>query len=55
MDFQSIITRVRSHMDRQRRYQRAVAEINGLSNRDLADMGGNREEMLYNVRRDILG
>lgn len=55
MDVQNIISRVRSHLERQRRYRDAVAEINSMSNRDLADIRGNREEMLYAARRDILG
>lgn len=55
MDFQSIVTRVRSHLERQRRYRAAVAEINSMSNLDLADIRGNRDEMLRDVRREFLG
>lgn len=55
MPLQNIVTRVRTHLDKQRRYRTAVAEINSLSSRDLADMRGNREEMLHWARRNILG
>jgi uncharacterized protein YjiS (DUF1127 family) len=55
MNIQTIVTRVRGHLDRQRRYSQAVAEINSLTSRDLADMRGNRDEMLRDVRREILG
>jgi len=55
MPLQSIVSRVRTHLDKHRRYRHAVAEINALTTRDLADMRGNREEMLYWARKEILG
>lgn len=55
MNIQTIVTRVRGHLDRQRRFRAAVAEINSLSNSDLADMRGNRQQMLYAAHREIFG
>jgi hypothetical protein len=55
MIFNGLIKDARSHLAKRKRYNRLVSEINGLSERDLADMNGNRAEMLYQVRKEIFG
>lgn len=55
MNFSSLISRAQSRIESHRRYSRAVAEINALSNRDLSDMRADRSELLYWARKDILG
>lgn len=55
MKLNTLISRAQNQIDKHRRYHRAVAEINSLSHRDLADIRGDRSEMLYWARRDILG
>jgi len=55
MTLNNLFSRAAKVIDKQRRYHRAVAEINSLTSRDLADMRGDRSEMLYWARRDILG
>ena len=50
-----LVTLARVRLDKRRRYKRAVAEINALSNRDLTDMRADRADMLYWARKDILG
>jgi uncharacterized protein YjiS (DUF1127 family) len=53
--FDRLVTLAKVRLDKQRRYRRAVAEINALSARDLSDMRGDRGDMLYWARKDILG
>lgn len=55
MNLNSLISRAQDRIEKQRRYYRAVAEINSLTNRDLADMRADRSQMLYWARKDILG
>jgi hypothetical protein len=55
MTLNNLLSRAQKQIDKHRRYHRAVAEINALTTRDLADMRGDRSEMLYWARRDILG
>lgn len=55
MTLNNLLSRAQKQIDKHRRYNRAVAEINSLSHRDLADMRADRSEMLYWARRDILG
>ncbi|MBX3596494.1 MAG: hypothetical protein KF874_02880 [Rhizobiaceae bacterium] len=38
--------RIRKSIAKRARYQRMVSEIDGLTDRDLADFNGNRDEML---------
>ena len=53
--FDTLVSRARDSIARRRRYNQLVNEINGLSERDLADMRASRSEMLYQVRRQIYG
>ena len=53
--FSQIITAARANLDKRRRYNQLVAEINAFSSRDLADMRADRSEMLHQVRRQIYG
>jgi hypothetical protein len=53
--FDTIVSRARENLAKRKRYNQLVNEINGLSERDLADMRASRSEMLYQVRRQIYG
>jgi len=53
--FDNLLSRARQSIDRRRRYNQLVSEINSLSERDLADMRANRAEMLYQVCKQIYG
>jgi hypothetical protein len=55
MVFNSFIQGARAHLAKRKRYNQLVNEINGLTERDLADMNGNRSEMLHHVRKEIFG
>jgi hypothetical protein len=55
MIFNSPIKDARAHLAKRKRYNQLVNEINGLTERDLADMNGNRSEMLHHVRKEIFG
>ncbi|MBN9232691.1 MULTISPECIES: hypothetical protein [Phyllobacteriaceae] len=50
-----LVSRARDSMAKRKRYNLLVSEIQGLTDRDLADFNGNRAEMLYNVRKQIYG
>jgi hypothetical protein len=53
--FSSLINNVRDRVEKRKRYNRLTAEILGMSDRDLADIRGNRTEMLRHVYRDVYG
>ena len=55
MIFSNLVTKARGRLDRRRRYNRLVSEIQSLSSRDLADMRGDRTEMLRHAYRQIYG
>lgn len=55
MIFNSLFKDARTHLAKRKRYNQLVDEINGLSDRDLADINGNRAEMLYQARREVFG
>ncbi len=55
MIFNGLIRDARAHLAKRKRYNRLVDEINSLTDRDLADMNGNRSEMLYHARKEIFG
>ena len=55
MIFNDMIARTRDRIAKRKRYNALVSEILSLSDRDLADMNGNRAEMLYHVRQQIYG
>jgi uncharacterized protein YjiS (DUF1127 family) len=49
------ITNARQSLDKRRRYNRLVNEIYALSDRDLADIRGNRSDMLHHAYREVYG
>jgi hypothetical protein len=53
--FSTIVTHARNRLEKRRRDNRLVAEIEALSDRDLADINGNRSEMLRHVYREVYG
>jgi hypothetical protein len=53
--FDSFVSRARDNFAKRKRFNRLVNEINGLTERDLADMRASRSEMLYQARRQIYG
>ena len=55
MIFDTMISRTKDRLAKRRRYNALVSEILSLSDRDLADMNGNRTEMLHHVRRQVYG
>lgn len=55
MVFNGLLKDARARLAKRRRYNQLVDEINSLSERDLADMNGNRSEMLYQAHREIFG
>jgi uncharacterized protein YjiS (DUF1127 family) len=50
-----IVSRARNAIAKRNRYNRMVSEINGLSERDLADFNGNRTDMLQAAYKDVYG
>ena len=50
-----LITHARDRLARRMKYNRLVDEIQALSQRDLADMGADRGDMLRQAYRDIYG
>jgi hypothetical protein len=55
MIFSSIISRAADRLAKRRRYNRMVDEIESLSSRDLADIRGDKTEMLRHARRQVYG
>ena len=55
MIFSSLIAGAQNRLAKRREYNRLVAEIEGLSSRDLVDMRADRSEMLYHARRKVYG
>ena len=51
----SMINNARSRLAKRSRYNQLVEEIQSLTQRDLADMGADRGEMLRHAYRDIYG
>ena len=51
----TLIASVRKHLDDRRRYNRALAEIEALSQRDLADLRADPLEMARHAYADIFG
>ncbi len=51
----TLIASLRKHIEDRRRYNRAMAEIETLSQRDLADMRADPVEMARHVYADIFG
>jgi uncharacterized protein YjiS (DUF1127 family) len=55
MMFSNLVKHAKSRIDQRIRYNRLVAEIESLTNRDLVDIGGDRGEMLRHAYRDVYG
>jgi hypothetical protein len=55
MIFSNLVKHARSRLEKRVRYSRLVAEIEGLTSRDLADMGADRGDMLRHAYRDVYG
>jgi len=55
MIFSNLVKHARTRMEKRARYSRLVAEIQGLTPRDLADIGADRGEMLRHAYRDVYG
>ena len=46
---------IRNTIEKRVRYQRMITEIRGLTERDLADFNGNRDEMLRAAYDSVYG
>lgn len=55
MIFRDLMNHARGRISRRLRYNRMVEEIQSLTSRDLADMGGDRGEMLRHAYLDVYG
>jgi len=55
MMLSDLISNAKSHFAKRSRYNRIVSEIQALSQRDLADMGADRGDMLRQAYRDTFG
>ena len=55
MFFDRILDRPRKSMDKRRSYNRLVAEIQSMSDREIADIRGDRGEMLRSAHQQIYG
>ena len=53
--FSKLISRIQVRLAKRREYQRLVAEIEGFSPRDLADIRADRSEMLSSAYKKIYG
>lgn len=52
---QKMFDTIRKTISKRARYQRMVSEIRGLTDRDLADFNGNRDEMLRAAYEAVYG
>ena len=55
MLFDTIVAGARHRLDKRRQYNRLVQEIESMSARDLADIRGDRSDMLQSAYRKIYG
>jgi|tagenome__1003787_1003787.scaffolds.fasta_scaffold19484062_1 hypothetical protein len=55
MLFATLIANLHDRLERRRRFRALVAEIESLSSRDLADIRGDRTDMLRDAHRQIYG
>ena len=53
--FSNLVRHAKSRIDKRVRYNRLVSEIEGLTHRDLVDMGADRGEMLRQAYLHIYG
>ncbi|MGE0501065.1 MAG: hypothetical protein AB7I79_05310 [Rhizobiaceae bacterium] len=55
MIFTEIVNRTRDRFARRRRYNRMIAEIESMTQRDLADINGNRADMMRHAWVEVYG
>jgi hypothetical protein len=55
MIFSNLVKHAKGRIEKRVRYGRLVAEIQGLTQRDLADIGADRSEMLRHAYLDVYG
>jgi len=55
MVFSNFVRYAKDRTAKRARYNRLVAEINGLTPRDLNDIGGDRHEMLRHAYLEVYG
>ena len=55
MIFSTLIERTRDRIRKRSQYNRLISEIEAMSQRDLADINGNRSEMLHQAYRQVYG
>lgn len=55
MIFQNLVARAHDRLEKRRQYQRLVGEIEGLTDRDLSDIRGDRSDMLRAAYRQVYG
>ena len=53
--FSNLINGTRDRVAKRRRYNQLVNEIMGMTSRDLADINGNRTDMLRNAYNEVYG
>lgn len=53
--FSSLVHTVRDRVAKRKRFNRLTSEILSLSDRDLADINGNRTDMLRHAYREVYG
>lgn len=53
--FSTIVNTARDRVAKRRRYNQLVNEIMGMSPRDLADINGNRADMLHHAYSEVYG
>jgi len=53
--FSTLINATRDRAAKRRRYNQLVNEIMGMTSRDLADINGNRTDMLRSAYREVYG
>jgi hypothetical protein len=53
--FNTLVTTVRERAAKRQRYNRLTSEILGMTDRDLADINGNRTDMLRHAYREVYG
>ena len=53
--FSNLVKHAKSRLDKRVRYNRLVSEIEGLTHRDLVDMGADRGEMLRQAYLHVYG
>ena len=51
----ALLNHARSRLTRRLEYNRVIDEIQALTNRDLADMGADRSDMLRRAHQDFYG